>query len=70
MTIDDQLYVDAAPGRRWGKLLIENPNVRIRLGKTIYWARAVRIFDKDIVGRFPQGRHIYRIEPRSPGTND
>lgn len=63
--IDGQLYVDSAPGRRWGNLLADDPNVRVRLGKTIYPARAVRVFDKDVVRSFPRGRHIYRMEPRS-----
>ena len=63
--IEGELYVDSATGRRWGKFLADDPNVRIRLGKTIYPARAEQILDKDIVERFPQGRHIYRMEPRS-----
>ena len=62
--IDGHLYVDAAPGRRWGQHLSRNPDVRIRLGKTIYPARAIRTDEKAITDRFMTGRQIYRIEPK------
>ncbi|MEM7365803.1 MAG: hypothetical protein AAF525_17430 [Pseudomonadota bacterium] len=62
--IDGQLYVDAAPGRKWGKHLAVDPNVRIQLGRVVYAARALRVYDEDIVKNFLAGRHVYRMDPR------
>jgi hypothetical protein len=60
----DTLLIDAAQHRRWHTYLKQNPNVRIRLGKTIYPARAVKLDDPRLAARFLKGRTIYRLEPR------
>lgn len=63
--IDGELYVDAAPARRWGRYLAESSQVRIKLGETLYPANAVVVTDPNITDRFLSGRTIYRIEPRT-----
>ena len=62
--IDGELYVDAAPARRWGKYLAESSQVRIKLGEAVYPAMAEVVTDPDITDRFLSGRTIYRIKPR------
>ena len=60
----DHLYLDAAEGRRWHKLLKENPNVRVKLGDSIYPATASRVDDPELTKTFMNGRTIYRLKPR------
>ncbi|MFT7220253.1 MAG: hypothetical protein ACI8Z1_001870 [Candidatus Azotimanducaceae bacterium] len=62
--IEEELYIDAAPGRKWATGLRRNPLVRIALGKTIYPATAVPVFDEAITRQFLADRTIYRIDPR------
>lgn len=62
--INGHIYLDAAPKRRWGQYLLENPHVRVKLGADLYLATAVRISDPDILQRFYEGRAVYRLEPR------
>lgn len=61
---DGVLYLDAAQRRRWHTYLKDDPRIRIQLGDTIYPARAVRVDDPQITGRFLGGRTIYRVVPR------
>ena len=61
--INGQLYLDAAPKRRWGQYLLENPNVRVKLGADLYLATAVRTSDPDILQQFIKGRSVYRLDP-------
>ncbi len=61
---DNQLYVDAAERRRWHKYLKLNPDVRIKLGDSVYRATAVRVSDPEITKLFLRGRTIYRLVPR------
>jgi hypothetical protein len=62
--IDGQLYIDAAPARRWGRHIASNREVRIKLGTKIYPAIADSVSDPDILSSFLNGRAVYRITPR------
>ncbi len=62
--INEHIYVDAAPNRRWGQYLFENPLVRVKLGADLYPATAVRISDPDILQQFNEDRAVYRLDPR------
>lgn len=64
VSIEGELYLDAAPGRKWHKHIQADPDIRIALGEKIYPARAVRVEDPALAKRFLPGRTIYRIEPR------
>ena len=64
--IDENLYIDAAPLRKWSGLLAENPNVRIKIAGKIYPAIAEPVKDPDIVRQFLQNRVVYRVSPRKP----
>lgn len=66
--IDGELYIDAAPARRWGKRLRQSQDVRIKLGDTIYPATAVVVVNPDIIDRFLSGRTVYKIVPRAEGS--
>lgn len=61
---DSQLYIDAAERRRWHKYLKQNPNVRVKLGGSVYLATAVRVDDPEITKQFLAGRTIYQLVPR------
>lgn len=61
---DGQLYIDAADRRRWHAYLKQNPNVRVKLGSSVYLATAVRVDDLEITKQFPAGRTIYELVPR------
>jgi hypothetical protein len=60
---DNELYIDAAEHRRWHKYLKLNPDVRIKLGDSVYRATAVRVSDPEITKLFIRGRTIYRLVP-------
>ncbi len=64
VVIEGELYIDAAPGRRWHKLLQQNRSVRIGKNGVIYPAVAVRTDDPKIARRFLPGRTIYRVDPQ------
>ncbi len=74
VVIDGELYLDAAPARQWGKLIEEDPRVRVKLDDTLYRATAVTNTDTSITNRFRNGRLIYRLEPgwsvRSPASQE
>jgi len=61
--IGNDLYIDAAPSRRWHSQLQSDNRVRIKLGEKIYPATAIITASKDITRQFLAGRIIYRIEP-------
>ncbi len=61
---DGQLYIDAADRRRWHIYLRQNPDVRVKLGSTVYLATAVRVRDPEVAKQFLAGRTIYRLVPR------
>ena len=61
--IDDDLYLDAAPRRRWHQHIQQDNRVRIKIGDFIYRARTVLVSDPAIISSFLPGRTIYRIEP-------
>lgn len=61
---DNQLYIDAAQGRRWHDYLQDNRNVRIKLGDSIYLATAIQVDDAEITELFRRDRTIYRLVPR------
>ncbi|MFN3235703.1 MAG: hypothetical protein ACE37D_01455 [Pseudomonadales bacterium] len=63
--IDGELYVDAAPARRWGKYLAETRRARLKLGDKLYPARAEVVSDEAITSRFLTGRTVYRMVPLS-----
>lgn len=60
----EELYIDAAERRRWHTFLKQNPEVRVRLGDTVYPATAVRVEDPQVISEFLPGRTIYRLVPR------
>ena len=60
----DNLYIDAAPGRRWLRYLMDNPEVRIKLGDKVYAATATLVTDTDLLTHFLDGRTIYRLDPQ------
>ncbi len=64
--IGDQLYIDAAPRRRWAKHLQQADGVRIKLGDNIYPARVIEITDPELTKRFLPGRTLYRVDPLPP----
>lgn len=61
---NQHLYIDAANNRRWHRYLMDNPNVRIKLGDYIYPATMTIVTDQDLLKEFLQGRTIYRLDPR------
>ena len=65
VTRDENLYIDAAIRRRWHTYLKQTPNVRIKLGETVYPATVVRVTDPEVTQEFLPGRTIYRVVPRS-----
>ena len=65
VTRNENLYIDAANRRRWHTYLQQNPNVRIKLGETVYPATVVRVTDPEVTQQFLPGRTIYRVVPRS-----
>ncbi len=63
VVIDGQLYVDAAPTRKWHDYIKMDPRVRVGLGGQIYRAVAEEVNDPILIERFLPGRLIYRIVP-------
>ena len=61
--IDGELYIDAAPARRWGKHLAQFNQVRIKLGDKIYPAIAREVTDPELTAKFLPGRKLYRLDP-------
>jgi hypothetical protein len=59
---DGDLYIDPAKGRRWYPHLETNPSVRVRLGDTVYRARAVQVTDPAELAGFDPERHVFRLE--------
>jgi hypothetical protein len=59
----DELYIDAAPNRRWHKYLKDDSRVRVKLGNNIYPADAVLVTDEKLLKTFLRGRSIYRLDP-------
>ncbi len=63
VVIDGELYLDAAPARKWGQLLAADPRVRVRLDEKIYRATAIPVTNPEITQQFLSGRTIYRLTP-------
>lgn len=61
--IEGQLYIDAAPRRRWGKNLAQSNAVRVKLGNKIYPALASEVTDASLTRLFLSGRKLYRLDP-------
>lgn len=61
--IDGELYIDAAPSRRWARNLEQSREVRIKLGTKIYSGIAHEVKDERLTRQFLPGRTLYRIEP-------
>ena len=61
--INDILYVDAAPRRKWHQHIRQDNRVRVKIGDSVYQARALIETDSFIVGQFMTGRTIYRLQP-------
>ena len=59
----DELYIDAAPNRRWHKYLKDDSRVRVKLGNNIYPANAIPITKEELLKTFLNGRSIYRLDP-------
>ncbi len=60
---DDDLYIDAAPHRRWYRYLKENPHIRVQLGPKVYPALAMPVTDPALISTFIRGRNVYRLIP-------
>lgn len=58
----DRIYIDPATERKWLPNLRADPNVRVRLGKQIYRARAVRVTELVELEGFDPTRHVFRLE--------
>ena len=63
--IDHELYIDAAQNRRWHRNLKQDPNVRVKLGRFVYPAKAITVSDAKIESQFSKNRSIYRLIPNS-----
>jgi hypothetical protein len=63
--IDEALYVDAAPSRRWSAYLFEGAPVRVKIAGKVYPATTVPVSDPQILNAFFQGRAIYRLDPKT-----
>ena len=61
--INDILYVDAAPRRKWHQHIRQDNRVMVKSGEWGYRARALIETDSFIVGQFMTGRTIYRLQP-------
>ena len=61
---DGQLFVDPAEGRRWFDHLRADPNVRARLGDTVYRLHAVLVGRPGEVEGFDPERYVYRLDSR------
>ncbi|MBO6555461.1 MAG: hypothetical protein JJ934_15780 [Pseudomonadales bacterium] len=63
VVISGDLYLDAAPARKWGQLIEGDPRVKVKLGDEIYKATAITVTESSIREQFFEGRNIYRLEP-------
>jgi hypothetical protein len=61
--IGGDLYIDAAPARKWAEHLAGEPRVRLKLGKHIYPAIAVVVSEQKLTEQFLSGRILYRLDP-------
>ncbi len=59
----DKLYIDAAQKRHWHKFLEGDLRVRIKLGETIYPARAILVTDQELLKQFLSNRTVYLLDP-------
>jgi len=64
---DGAIYVMSGGGgeSRWAQFLIQDPNMRIRVGNTLYRARATRVEDPELVSEL----HAIR-DARNPDSED
>ncbi len=58
------LYIDPSEGRRWLENIRSDPRVRVRFGSRIYPLKAVLVGRPGELEEFPEGRFIYRLDPR------
>lgn len=51
--VDGELYVPSAKGasRRWPKVALEDPRIRVRAGGRIYDRRIERVTDEELIGK-------------------
>ena len=63
VVISGNLYLDAAPARKWGQFIESDPRVKVKLGDDVYKATAVAVTETSITKQFFEGRRIYRLEP-------
>ena len=71
--VGESFFVAAGEGETadWAHHLLEDPNVRLRVGDTIYELRAVRIQDEAEVTRFMSAlRRKYEFEPTEEQRRD
>ncbi len=64
-SIEDRLFIDAAPKRRWHDALKSNPNIRVGISDKIYPALAVRTQEPRFIKPFLSGRIIYEVLPKN-----
>ena len=63
------LYLNSiSPSNRWTQFLLEDPNLRLRVGKKIYKVRATRVEDLTLVDEIHKAREQIgsRITERTP----
>ena len=71
--IGDRFYLASGGGgdARWVRYIAEDPNVRLRVGDTIYELRAVRVEDDAEAERFIEAlKRKYGWEPSTPERED
>ncbi len=70
--IGDRFYLASGGGdARWVRYIAEDPNVRLRVGDTIYELRAVRVEDEAEGERFIEAlKRKYGWEPSTPERED
>jgi hypothetical protein len=71
--IDGELYIPSAKGekRRWPKVMLEDPRVRLRTGGKIYERKLERVTDKDLIVKIrTRLAERYNLERNSTDTDD
>lgn len=64
--VGSHFFIAAGEGEKadWAHYLVDDPNVRLRVGKTIYELRAVRVEDQAEIDLLLQGlKRKYEFEP-------
>ena len=69
LLVEDVLYIPSGSGEhsRWAQFLVEDPNMRLKVGNKIYKVRAIRVEEPS---RLDRVREAYgKKYPRTPAEN-